>query len=303
MKTFTALLACLVCLIGTAPAGATIHTGRAEFEPPAERRTIGEVPPPCAGVGAGPSPSPCELPLQETPKAITVAYDDVAGSLTVAVEVFDPAYWGEAFPETEFALGGTCAGDELKGDFAGGEIDVDERSLVARGNPSGSVTLAGYDGSVGARASFSGPVLTFVWQDPSFAHRNWRCIEFGSSGVNPIAPYVQGENVDIQGQTIALGGWPMLTAKRGSVALIRTLTAVANAHHTIGFSSRKMRLGDVKVTNNGWAVGTPIAKNPRFQGNGVIIFRLASGRWRVDTAGSAFPRSNVPAAVLSALGL
>jgi hypothetical protein len=149
----------------------------------------------------------------------------------------------------------------------------------------GSVELEKYRGVVESTGSFNGQRFTIVFTDSAFRHREWKCVELGGGG------------------SFSLGGWPKILVRRASAALVRTLTAIANAHHTIGFNTRQMRLEHVKVTNNGWAVGTPTAKNPRLQGNGVIVFRLVHGRWRVDTAGSAFPGSNIPGPVATALGI
>ena len=83
------------------------------------------------------------------------------------------------------------------------------------------------------------------------------------------------------------------------------LTALAAAMGRAGLPASKWKLGDPAVSSNpaGYAIVTPIARNPREQGNGVVIFARRKGSWRVVIEGSAFPDpvAGVPAAVLKAL--
>jgi hypothetical protein len=83
------------------------------------------------------------------------------------------------------------------------------------------------------------------------------------------------------------------------------LTALTAAMARAGFPASKWKLGHPAVSRNpgGYAIATPIARNPRDQGNGVVIFARHGGAWRVLTQGSSFEGhvAGIPAAVLKAL--
>jgi hypothetical protein len=84
-------------------------------------------------------------------------------------------------------------------------------------------------------------------------------------------------------------------------AVARTLAAALARH---GFPASKYRLAHTAVSVNpsGYAITTPVARNPLDQGNGVVIFARVRGRWRAVADGSSFTHvSGVPAAVLAAL--
>jgi hypothetical protein len=72
-----------------------------------------------------------------------------------------------------------------------------------------------------------------------------------------------------------------------------------------GFPISAWKLGDPAVSANpsGYAIETPIARNPADQGNGVVIFAETQGYWHVVAQGSALrsPVPGVPARVLKAL--
>jgi hypothetical protein len=93
-----------------------------------------------------------------------------------------------------------------------------------------------------------------------------------------------------------------VTTHRPSAA---QLSALGAAMARAGFPASKWILGDPAVSSNpaGYAIATPIARNPRDQGNGVVIFVRGRARWRVLTQGSSFtgPVAGIPKAVLKAL--
>lgn len=81
--------------------------------------------------------------------------------------------------------------------------------------------------------------------------------------------------------------------------------ALANALARAGFPKAGWRMAHVAVSVNpaGFAIATPVARNPANQGNGVAIFSEHAGHWRVIAQGSTFERPvvGVPEAVLKAL--
>jgi hypothetical protein len=88
--------------------------------------------------------------------------------------------------------------------------------------------------------------------------------------------------------------------------------AIATAAARAGFPTSAYRQTAIRVTNNGWAVSTPVARNPQNQGNGVVIYHNVHRRWRETAQGSDFhdvppqgrPRYGIPPrVVLHALGL
>jgi hypothetical protein len=96
-----------------------------------------------------------------------------------------------------------------------------------------------------------------------------------------------------------------VTASAASRPLVAELERVANRDqritHTAGYTSAADFLHPVYVTNNGWAMGRIIARNPRNQGNADIIFRQRNGSWTAFSCGSDFTGSGIPQAVLKAL--
>jgi hypothetical protein len=100
-----------------------------------------------------------------------------------------------------------------------------------------------------------------------------------------------------------------ITSHHATPAEARAITAAAAR---AGFPTRTYRQTAIRVTNNGWAVSTPVARNPQNQGNGVVIYHKVRGRWGETAEGSDFhdappqgrPRYGIPPrAVLHALGL
>jgi len=81
-------------------------------------------------------------------------------------------------------------------------------------------------------------------------------------------------------------------------------SALKGAIARAGFPASEWKLGDPALSANpaGYAIATPIARNPRDQGNGVAIFAQRHGSWRVVAHRSSFegPVAGVPAAVLEA---
>jgi hypothetical protein len=93
-----------------------------------------------------------------------------------------------------------------------------------------------------------------------------------------------------------------VTTHRPSAAQLRALAA---AMARAGFPVSKWIPGDPALSSHpgGYAIATPIARNPRDQGNGVVIFVRSDGHWRVLTQGSSFegPVAGIPKGVLKAL--
>ena len=83
------------------------------------------------------------------------------------------------------------------------------------------------------------------------------------------------------------------------------LSALTSAMARAGFPASKWIVGDPALSSDpsGFAIATPIARNPRDQGNGVVIFVRSHGHWRVLTQGSSFegPVAGIPKAVLKTL--
>lgn len=97
-----------------------------------------------------------------------------------------------------------------------------------------------------------------------------------------------------------------VVASPANSSQIADLTAVASKDPSgaCGFTTSADTLTHVKVTNNGWAIGTITARESRSQGNGQIIFDNGgtSAGFKVVSCGSDFAGDNVPQAVLSAFG-
>ena len=109
--------------------------------------------------------------------------------------------------------------------------------------------------------------------------------------------------------SMPVGAEAKITSHAATRSEARAITAAAAR---AGFPTRKYRQTRIRVTNNGWAVSTPVALNPNDQGNGVVIYHQLRGRWKETTEGSDFsnvppqgnPRYGIPPrAALRALGL
>jgi hypothetical protein len=82
--------------------------------------------------------------------------------------------------------------------------------------------------------------------------------------------------------------------------------AITAAAVRAGFPTSVYRQTAIRVTSNGWAVSTPVARNPRNQGNGVVIYHKVRDRWRETAQGSDFhdvppqgrPRYGIPPRVV-----
>lgn len=182
----TVLVTPLIILSGPNPAGAVVHGGGKEFAEPTNPPTI----------GAQPAPA---VEREEADRNVTASYNDLAGSVTVTVEVYDPAHWGGRHPEAEISVGPTCSEPELEG------------KLFQRVLPTeliGTVTLKNYAGQVESVASYNGQAFSVTFQDANFAGRDWHCFAMSSP---------QGT------ETFALGGWPALNPTSDREALLTKL--------------------------------------------------------------------------------
>jgi hypothetical protein len=86
-----------------------------------------------------------------------------------------------------------------------------------------------------------------------------------------------------------------ITSRAATTAQVAELTAAA------GLNTATYYLGDARVTSNGWAKASVLARNPADQGNEDEIFRLVGGHWKNVAGGSSFAGSHIPTDVLRAL--
>jgi hypothetical protein len=293
MRSRTVLLIAVVLslVLTLAVASATVHTGGITYAEPTNPPTIGPPEPPAVEQAA-------------YLHTFSVAYDDQAGTVTLTVEVFDPAHWGYQFPVLFFKANPAC-GDEagLYGRLAGGT----EGSTA-------TASLAGINGESSASGSFNGQTTTFAFQSPYFVAQGWRCVV--------VSPSASGRGAE----SFALGGYPSapppeaakpkaakpkaVVAHRATRAQLAAMTKAANAHHTDGFNVHRQYLTNAHVTSNGWADAEQRFRHPanvgQTQAGVFIVFHVLGGHWHAVTFGSAVCEAGqraVPAAVCRALRL
>jgi hypothetical protein len=136
---------------------------------------------------------------------VSVAYDDVSGTVTGTLSLYDPAYWdpraqGAAIQVDlstacmdQYDLSGTYPvpvgiyGGSQSG-WPRGEYDL-TFTLTVNDDVFGSVTsgsLTGYQGSVeNTDVSFDGSTYSGAVQSPYFAHRNFRCAFLSVTNATP----------------------------------------------------------------------------------------------------------------------
>ena len=303
-KTSAIVLSVGILIAAASPAAANTHVGGVIL------------PEPLNGPSIGPPPVPL-IEREEFDHTISASYDDVEGTIALQTAVFAPARWGENHRAVQFSLGPRCLSErpvrenpEAEDRLYGVWETYNRDPRYERNEPGirGAVTLEGYSGEVAASGSFDGVTFTVIFQAPQFAGHVWPCLSVSNAGEDET----EGEREE---HDIRLSAYPKpapvtrhrpapVTSHHAPAALAHTLTALANRRHTEGFSSRAMYLGNVRVTNNGWASGQPHFKDRRKKGDGGwIIFHKGGPHWRVITAGSA-PCSGtcaVPSAVLEAL--
>ncbi len=149
-------------------------------------------------------------------------------------------------------------------------------------------------------------VQSIVTSTPQRFSVNYTC----PANASYVAVYFQGQEIrsssviSVQlGSASLTGGAPTLSTwvRAATPQAVRTLTRLANVHHTIGFRSHSEKLSYVRVTNAGttpsidkWAAAYITARN------GAIIFEHKRGQWMIAAAGSSdFDR--VPLAVIRKL--
>lgn len=193
--TVAAVAVFVAALMFGATAKATVHYGSETYgEPPAKEPTIGAPPPPACNPQAPRQPEgSCTEPVEEY-ETISVAYDDQAGSLMIKVTVYEPELWYGIFEHKQaFTVGSTCPASELEGNFTAPGPIPQEQNVVR---------LAEYGGSVSSSTPiWTGHAFAWVWQDPAFAHRNWRCLALEDWTV-PAGDTIR------KWLPIQLGGWP-----------------------------------------------------------------------------------------------
>lgn len=165
--------------------------------------------------------------------------------------------------------------------------------------------MTGYQGQLSGTGTLDGTNYRGGLQSNSFARRDFRCVRFEAMDNDTRSDGANGYD----------SGWRWITGyapvkpwvRRAAPQTVRTLTRLASARHTIGFSSRYEYLTRVRVTNaassksiDEWAWANIKARNPKHQGNGGILFVHKNGRWRVVRGGSVRVRGE-PQAVFKAL--
>lgn len=235
----------------------------------------------------------------------TVSYEDVAGSVTGSMSLYDPSYWasqdstGRRFDnwQLDMTLATACitasgtvmdSSRATKLAFAmGPATDANSTSTTAWTG----ATLTGYDGQLTGSGPFDGTNYSATVQSDALAQRDFRCVRFE----------VTDNNIRSDRANWYDSGWqwipgyaPMKPWVRLAAAqTVRALTRLANVHHTIGFSARAEYLAPARVTNaassksiDKWAWTNIKARNPKYQGNGGILFVHKRGRWKVVGGGS-----------------
>lgn len=279
-----------------------------------------------------------QSPLQPT-ITVTVSYDS-AGTITITqsgsvLSLFAPDD-GAPYPHASWQpLGDITLSHCLYTPGA----DVPIITVKEWGNPMQSYNLDGTDGSTNSfylfdpdisgqllgtsSASPDGSTFTEVWSSPLLAGQNYTCVSLG--GDNSLGELPGGyPGTMLAPQTFYFTGYspvapsptptpkPKPTAKPKPTPKVTThrpsaaqLHALALAMARAGFPTSAWKLGHAAVSANpsGYAIATPIARNPADQGNGEVIFVDTHGRWRVLTQGSSFSghTPGIPKQVLKAL--
>jgi hypothetical protein len=188
-----ALLAAF-CAVLPDSAGATVHSGRIVLEEPETPPSIGEA-------------RPAADQRSEYLHEVLARYDAEAGTLTVEVEAWAPAYWGERLSRS-FSVGPRC-GEEVvpsleQSTSAALTGYIEAKPYVAphpiyetptpvsepEGGVSSVVVMHGYEGSIHSAGSFNGQRFTVTLGSPAFQGQNWRCVTLDN------------------GLSFKLGGWP-----------------------------------------------------------------------------------------------
>jgi hypothetical protein len=180
----TAVIAGLATLLAAAPAATavgTVHFGRIVFPEPHNPPSIGVPPPPL-------------VQTRESTRAVTIRYDASAGTVSLRVEVFDPALWGEQINES-FELGPRCITSYYEEAVHPPEFTASMRARPKRfeggrefGGVEGEATLRGYQGHVNSTGVFNGRYFEITLTSRAFRNRPWRCALLTSDG-SP-QPYV-----------------------------------------------------------------------------------------------------------------
>ena len=94
------------------------------------------------------------------------------------------------------------------------------------------------------------------------------------------------------------------TSAPASTSVTAQLETIAsqdhNNSHICGHMKSAGTLAHVKVSNNGWAMGTITARNPHL-GNAQIVFKYDSSSWTAFACGSDFGGDRTPGDVLTVL--
>ena len=271
-------------------------------------------------------PAPYQLPSLVTPVVDTepylhtaaVSYDDGAGIVTGSMSLYDPSYWasqdstGGGFDNWQLDMtlatacitaSGTVMDSSGATDLAFAIGPATDASSTSTSAWTGT-TLTGYGRQLTGSGPFDGTNYTAAVQSDALARRDFRCVRFEVTDNDMRS---DGANwYDSGWQWIPgyapLNPWVRLAARQ----TVRALTRLANIHHTIGFSSRTEYLSPARVTNaassnsiDKWAWTNIKARDPKYQGNGGILFAHQKGRWKVVGGGSTRVPSE-PQAVVNA---
>lgn len=277
---------CTVIAFAMSPtaAQAAVHSTTIYVTPPSVPAVLGQPP-----------------PTQRAVYPEAFRYDDVLGTIAVGEQGLypggdvngTPVMTWPGFGSISF---GFCRGGELQEDVI--DLDTNDDPILATGDlfdPTDSngiaifnATESGLDGELQDTSVVSPTSLTLYWSDSvNFVDLDLNCVR------------VAGDDFYFDG-----AGPPTIRARAATKVQVELMTAAANKHHSDGFDRRVATLAHVKVTSNHWAFGTVKARNPKYQGNGGIVFHYVTGRWRVVTWGSSLEGSSqVPATVVKALGI
>ena len=182
---FAGALTVAICLMATAQAQAAPRTGSISFAAPTNP----------------PSFDPQRPATEQAPAVDTfsVAYDDVAGTVTATMRLYEPTFWGIKTPGAGFSLDSECTqrpGESnvttshpplLVGTFGPARPPADE---IPGDPPYAQVTRAGYQGAAQGTFTFDGTTSTATVTSPLLAGLDVRCFEFHGTDADP---YLQGD--------------------------------------------------------------------------------------------------------------
>jgi len=128
-----------------------------------------------------------ETPVVDTEPYLhtaSIAYDDVAGTVTGTFSLYDPQFWANQSADRFYGywtltitLADACSGPTTELTFVTSPAPGTNSTSQAA---SARATLTGYQGSVDGTGPFDGTNYSTTLQSPAFAHLNLRCVEFSA---------------------------------------------------------------------------------------------------------------------------